>query len=139
MNEKNLENVQIANALAAMANPEVEWAKGVPDCYRPHLREAARRLRSASTTPKKESKLLELAGNLEFIKLEYKGQMGCRWIDKAQRILRTVDKAFEPVDPTAVKPSLPDGRIHLKDIIEADTGRACDILVKCREIAEEEV
>ena len=59
-------------------------------------------------------------------------------VDKARRIIRELAKEWEPVDRSTAVSSTGDGFIHLKDLCEAADRRRCDILVKCREIAEEE-
>lgn len=55
---------------------------------------------------------------------------------KAQRIVAELAKEFEPIDLSLVERGA-DGRKHVSDFVKATDRRRCEIMIKCREIAEE--
>ena len=57
-------------------------------------------------------------------------------INKAHRIIAELAKEFEPIDVNSVEPG-EDGIRHLVDYIKARDNRRCEIMIRCREIAEE--
>lgn len=57
-------------------------------------------------------------------------------IRKASRIVAELAKEFEPIDLSLVKRGA-DGRKHVGDFVEAADRRRCEIMIKCRAIAEE--
>lgn len=59
-------------------------------------------------------------------------------VDKARRIIRELAREWEPVDRATAVSSTGDEFVHLKDLVEAGNRRRCEIMIRCREIAEEE-
>ena len=55
---------------------------------------------------------------------------------KAQRIVAELAKEFEPIDLSLVERGA-DGREHVSDFVKATDRRRCEIMIKCRTIAEE--
>lgn len=88
----------------------------------------------------KRKALAELANELvgcANILLEEGWVSSGRAVTKACCIIAELSREFEPIDENSVEPSV-DGRKHLTDFIKACDNRRCEIMIKCRAIAEEE-
>lgn len=83
--------------------------------------------------------LAELANKLTWIEdiLRSEGYDSyCDEANKAQRIVAELAKEFEPIDLSLVERGA-DGRKHISDFVKATDRRRCEIMIKCRAIAEE--
>ena len=79
--------------------------------------------------------LAELAERLYAICMHTSRSNGLDEIAKAQRIIAELAKEFEPIDLSLVERGA-DGRKHVSDFVKATDRRRCDIMIKCRAIAE---